>query len=112
MEIKIFRANRGEGKTKWLFERAAEAYAEGRELYYVGSDSSLYGLSNMWTVNMHSMCPIKKLDHRFMPDYTKKYCFLTDELVENMSSAGFWIHSVKSTNSMWYITMDKENFVN
>ena len=112
MEIKIFRANRGEGKTKWLFERAAEAHDEGRELYYVGSDNTMDNLVDMWITNMHSLCPIKKLDYMFRSDYTKKYCFLTDELIDNIASAGFWMHSVKSTNSVWYATMDKKDFVN
>ena len=36
--IKIFRANRGEGKTKWLFERAVEEISNGKHLYYVGKE--------------------------------------------------------------------------
>ena len=34
--IKIFRANRGEGKTKWLVERAKECAEAGYHLYYIG----------------------------------------------------------------------------
>ena len=55
MNVQIFKANRGEGKTKWLVERAIEAKEAGYELIYVGGDPS--DVNNMWMMQMHEMCP-------------------------------------------------------
>lgn len=112
MNIKIFRANRGEGKTKWLFERAVEAYENGYELYYAGKDTTMDSLLKMWRAEMHSACPIKQLDLLFYADSKKQYCFLTDELISNLARVGVHLYNIKQTNYIWYATMDKEDFVN
>lgn len=113
IDIKIFRANRGEGKTKWLFERAVEARDAGCELWYIGGEKTMITLSEMWRANMHEPCPIKDTKGGYGPqDKDSKHCFLTDEFVANMYVAGFWSNIVKQFDGTWFITMNKEDFVN
>lgn len=112
-DIKIFRANRGEGKTKWLFERAVEARDAGCELWYIGANGTMFGLSEMWRAEMHEPCPIKNTNGSYGPQSkTANHCFLTDEFIPNMYMAGFWSNIVKQFDGTWYITMDTGDFVN
>ena len=111
MEIKIFRANRGEGKTEWLVDRGIEAIEAGYELIYVGADQS--AVNNMWMSKMHEMCPAKQtyrvFEHKV--DNSVKYCFLTDDLMDNLSYASSWRTLIKNLDGLWYITMNAEDFV-
>jgi len=114
MNVKIFRANRGEGKTKWLVNRAIEAKEAGYELVYIGSDKFKNHFDNRWMAEMHEMCPVKSAASilQYNPDDSVKYCFLTDELMHNFTCVHPWKSALSNTNNIWYITMDAENFVN
>lgn len=112
--INIFRANRGEGKTKWLIERAIDEYENGKTLYYVGSPATYVSVKNLWEATMHSVCPIAPQE--YIPKKVHEDCvFFTDELLLNVNSY-IWLSNMLSfsnyTNLPWYITMDKEDFVN
>lgn len=110
MNIKIFRANRGEGKTKWLFERAIEERDNGKYLYYVGNEKTMKKLINMWEVTFHEKCPIVRADDVEYLAYP--HSFFTDEMMSNMCDVNNWLSYAKQVYGEWYITMYNENFVN
>ena len=113
MEIKIFRAKHGEGKTKWLFERAVEADEAGYELYYVGTKKSMDGIVDRWLAECKSACPIRDVFQRWLPlVHQQKYCFLTDGVFENAGYIGDIEEHLRQFDCVWYMTMDKEDFVN
>lgn len=111
MEMKFFRAARGEGKTKWLFERAIEAKDAGYDVWYVGNKKTMEHLSDMWKSELHELCPIKNVEDLSFIKKPRAACFLTDNLVANMEKVGFWKSVVDTIDGVWYITMDKECFV-
>lgn len=110
--VEIFRANVGEGKTKWLVDKAIEASKEPCVIYYVGSKKSMFKLVEMWMAETQTLCPIKSIYENFNPNYNCPYYFLTDELIENMELVGFWWRNAKDKNGIWYITMGNEDFIN
>ena len=110
MNVKFFRAYRGEGKTKWLFERAVEAKNDGCKLVYVGKSETMQSLADIWRAEMHEVCPIMLADYEHLPS-CGQYCFLTDELIQNMGTVGFYYPILSDKDGVWYITMDKSNFV-
>lgn len=113
MKIEIFRAKRGEGKTKWLFNKAVEAKRADYDLWYVGSFKTMKSLSEMWSAEFHEICPIKFVGSDYeLKTYKSAYCFLTDELVENFEKVGFWNKHIMDMNGVWYITMGAEHFIN
>ena len=114
MNVKIFRANRGEGKTKWLVDRAIEAKKAGYELVYVGNKKAQDKFEHRWTAEMHELCPLKSVISIFTPniDSRVKYCFLTDDLIDNFTCIHPWQDTFSNADNVWYITMDAANFVN
>ena len=90
--IKIFRANRGEGKTKWLADRIKECAdsgldvyyigwaSAGRKLYYVGGELTFDGLKRVYESIYHERCPVK---FGIGDDVDRDYCFFTDEFIDN-----------------------------
>lgn len=115
IDIKIFRANRGEGKTKWLLDRAIEAKENGYELRYIGNASTMVSIVDMWRAELHERCPIKMLDDWLHIDPSlAKYCFLTDELTANSVKLDIWkgVFENRGVDGVWYITMCNEYFVN
>lgn len=79
--IKIYIANRGQGKTKWLVERIIEHETEGKEMYYVGSEASYDGVVYLYQSTMHKRCPLLHMSDK-TPDWnTKDECFFTDNLM-------------------------------
>lgn len=108
--IKIFRANRGEGKTKWLFERAVEEKLNGKSLYYVGTEQSMDALVRMWEATFHEKCPMVNWcdDAKIV----EPCCIFTDEMFENLLEMDLWLTFMQKYGVTWYITMDKEYFVN
>ena len=112
MEMKFFIAARGEGKTKWLFDRAVEARDAGYDLWYIGSSKTMESLSDMWKAELHELCPIKNAGDLSFIKKPRTACFLTDNIVQNMEQVGFWKSVVDTIDGVWYITMDKECFVN
>ena len=110
--IKIFRANRGEGKTKWLAERINECAAAGRKLYYVGNTLSFDGVKKVYEAMYHEICPIKYDRYGNINDVTRDYCFFTDELIDNTRVVAEFKPFIVENGCEWYITMSKEDFVN
>ena len=109
--IKIFRVNHGEGKTKWLVDRAIEARDNGATLLYVGCEQSQKRFEEAWMFETHTVCPIKNIEF-CTPRSTKKYCILTDDLLENLWSVYRWYNFIDGRGCEWYATIDKECFVN
>lgn len=114
MNIKIFRANRGEGKTKWLVNQAIEAAEAGYELVYIGGDVARMNFANMWRSEMHNPFPAKSVYEAMLDDKPSehKYCLLTDDLIENIVGVTSWAHNLSGNEHMWCITMGAEDFVN
>ena len=110
--VEIFRAGVGEGKTKWLVEKAIEASKEPCVIYYVGSKKGLFKVVEMWMSETKTLCPIKSVYDGYKPGYSCPYYFLTDELIENMELVGFWWRTAQESNATWYMTMGKEDFIN
>lgn len=108
--IKIFRANHGEGKTKWLFERAVEEHLNDKHLYYVGTERSKETLIGMWETTFHEKCPIT--DWSESSDIIRPCCILTDEMFANLYDMALWFNFMQRYDATWYITVDKEYFVN
>jgi hypothetical protein len=110
MNIKIFRANRGEGKTKWLFEMAATEYGKGKTLYYVGEQKSMRALVDLWEANLHERCPIIYIEE--VQRFEDSCCFLTDEMMSNLFYINLWQRIITGRDDPWYIAAEKEYFVN
>ena len=108
--IKIFRANPGEGKTKWLFERAVEEKLNGKHLYYVGKEKSMDALAGMWEATFHEKCPMVNWCHE--SNIVEPCCIFTDDMLANLLDMDLWLTFMKKYGATWYITMDKECFVN
>ena len=107
--IKIFRANRGEGKTKWLVERIKDCAEAGNILYYIGWDESFESVKHLYEATYRERCPLK-YRVRVIPD--KNNCFFTDELLDNLAVALPYKPEIVGYGYLWYITMSKEDFVN
>lgn len=109
MNIKCFKANRGEGKTRWLFEKAATAHKDGKQLYYIGNPNTMCGLKNTWESIMHTKCPI--VNARDVYTIGPNSCCLTDELFLNIKSVGFFYDVIQEVNNVdWFITVSSEVF--
>ena len=107
--IKIFRANRGEGKTKWLAEKANECASAGRKLYYVGGELTFDGFKRVYESIYHERCPVKFGN---VDDVDRDYCFFTDEFIDNTRAIVKFKPFIVEHGCDWYITMSKEDFVN
>lgn len=107
--IKIFRANRGEGKTKWLADRAKECADAGRKLYYVGNKTSFDSVKRVYEGTYYEKCPIEYGDANYV---TRDYCFFTDEFMINAINLANFKQFIVENGCEWYITMSKEDFVN
>ena len=109
MNLKIYTAKRGEGKTHWLFGKAVSAHESGKKLYYVGKPHTMRGLENMWESHMHTKCPIVNACDVYSIEPNS--CCLTDELFLNITSVGFFYDVVKDIEDMeWFITISQEVF--
>lgn len=106
--IKIFRANRGEGKTKWLVERIRECANAGRKLYYVGNTTSFESVKLLYEATYYEKCPLDNGDTYVTTDW----CFFTDDLVVNVRNVADFKQFIIENRCDWYITMGKEDFVN
>ena len=108
--IKIFRANRGEGKTRWLVARAKGCAEMGHSLYYVGSDRGYRNVKRVYEAIYGEICPIKDKD---MDDIMMSLnpCFFTDELMVDMKYVEPYRSYISDHGFPWYITMDQEDFV-
>ena len=112
IDWKIFRAGRGGGKTKWLLDRAIDADINEGELYYVGSKKTMFQLVEMWMTQEHTLCPIKHIDSDWRRGFSDKTYFFTDGLMDNLRNINSWCNKAEENGVTWYVTMDKEDFVN
>lgn len=106
--IKIFRANRGEGKTKWLVEQAQREYDAGKKCYCLGKYESF---ANIWASIRHEACPIEFRTHLYGLSLDANMCFFVDEFFYNGCLRDI-VTAMDIGNATWYITMDKADFVN
>lgn len=109
---RIYRANRGEGKTKWLVENAIDAAviakdSEDTKLFYIGDMATYDNFTRTYENIMHCKCPIERWDHKDMRGCDSAILF-TDELIYNMNN----IPTDLPTSGIWFITMDNSDFVN
>lgn len=109
--IKIFRANRGEGKTKWLMDKVDEACSLGLEPIYLGSNIKFNRFRDGWMATRGTVCPVKHIDQYECVSFDKS-CFFTDELIESIFDVFLWKREIIEQNCPWFITMSKEDFVN
>lgn len=109
--IEIFRANRGEGKTKWLVERAFDTYSQGYTPIYIGLNRDFDIIRDVWMAVIGTVCPIKYIDQCKYISFEES-CFFTDGLMESSLDVSFWSKDIIDRGRKWYITMSKEDFVN
>lgn len=107
--INIFRASRGEGKTKWLAEKAKECVDDGRDVYYIGWNETFEHLKEVYEVTYGEKCPLKRVGHI---DISENTCFFTDELFTNMAAVLPYKSEIVERGYRWFVTMSKEDFVN
>ena len=115
MDKKIFKGNRGEGKTKWLVDRAIDTVikfdqdildASEVQVFYIGDYATYSNFVRKYEEVMHTKCPIERWEHSDMNGCHNAILF-TDELIYNMPC----VPSNLPTEGVWYITMDAEDFV-
>ena len=106
--IKIFRANRGEGKTKWLVEQAQIEYDNGKKCICFGKDEHF---ANIWASIRHEACPVEFRSHFYGISLDSDTCIFIDEFFSNNELRDV-AAAMDVGNATWYITMNKEDFVN
>lgn len=111
---RIYRGNRGEGKTKWLVENAIDSVVisgqhkdETTKLFYIGDVATYDNFVRTYENAMHTKCPIERWDHKDMRGCDSAILF-TDELMYNISC----IPDDLPSSGIWFITMDNIDFVN
>ena len=110
---RIYKGNRGEGKTKWLVENAIDSaviagqHNDGTKLFYLGDYSTYMNFSQTYENIMHAKCPIERWEHKDMRGCDSAILF-TDELMYNMNI----IPSDLPAHGIWFITMDSSDFTN
>jgi hypothetical protein len=109
--VNIFRAKRGEGKTKWLVERAFEEYTQGFTPIYIGLSKDFDIIRDVWRATIGTVCPIKDIAQCKRISFQES-CFFTDGLIESALDVSFWSKDILARGCKWYITMSKEDFVN
>ena len=103
----IFKANRGEGKTKWLVERALEAEDSGLTTIYIGSVTGYNIFSQVYEGLTHHKCKVE-YHHGDCPLYPSiSHCLFTDELMHEIHHLPF---IGPACSGDWYITMSAEDF--
>ena len=112
---RIYKSNRGEGKTKWLVENAIDVVTrcnkaltdvEDLNIYYVGSLHAYDNFCKMYREIMHTKCPISRWDHDDMRGCDAAILF-TDELMNDIQLIPYHLPE----GGTWYITMSAEDFV-
>lgn len=104
----IFKANRGEGKTRWLVDKALDAIDNNIEPIYVGSREGYDNFCRFYEGFTNHKCKVN-YHHAENPLYPNiSHCLLTDELM-------YEIHCIPyigpSCQGDWYITMSSEDFI-
>lgn len=112
IKFKVFRANRGEGKTKWLVNSAIELSKEDCDIYYVGDPKKMIHFEAMWMMETGTVCPVKHITELYIVPQERLCYFITDDFVENIDFVVSRWNEMKTRDAVWYITMGKEDFVN
>ena len=107
--VKIFRANHGEGKTRWLVECIKECADKGFSCHYIGWKPSFNQVKSLYEAVYHEICPLK---HGESYQATSNSCFFTDGYFDNRVPVFSNQLYIFENQCPWYITMDKEDFVN
>ena len=104
----VFKANRGEGKTKWLVDRAIEYYDHATYHYYLGSKSSYDNFCAQYEAEMHKKCPIQYWPSNEIM-YPVGYMILySDELLEAFNYFPVISNAIEGE---WFMTISGENFI-
>lgn len=98
MEQHIYRGSRGIGKTRWLIEQAAKEIIKGKEIYYLGTESSYNQFAEKWLRIMQTHCPI---EHIKTIDKKSAATYLTDNYHNNFDIVK---DIVDDNNCTWYFT--------
>lgn len=114
MKKHIFAAKRGEGKTKWLINKALESQKNGKDIVYVGTvpgyiqfvdKCSSMGINKVYYVN----------DYSSFDCYESEFDLFTDELLFELLTISFKLRDIvhmSNSDTQWYITMGSEDFIN
>lgn len=117
MKKHIFAAKHGEGKTKWLINKAFESQKNGKDIVYVGTTLGYYqfvdkcsslGINKIYYVN----------DYSNFDCYESEFDLFTDELLYELLASNFKLFKLcdilymSNSDTQWYITMGSEDFVN
>ena len=105
----IFKANAGEGKTRWLVEKALQAQDEGViHIAYAGSLKGYINFSEVYEAQAHHKCNIPhiSIDDGMQPGI--KSAILTDDLINEVN---YLPRISEFAEGDWYITMPAEMFI-
>ena len=103
----IFKANRGEGKTRWLVDRAIEYQDDTMHQYYLGSITGYNNFCAQYEAQMHKKCPIQHWASSNIM-YTTGYliCY-SDDLLDSFKHFPIMSNAIEGD---WFITMSAEDF--
>ena len=104
----IFKANRGEGKTKWLVERALDAEDAGIKVTYLGSFDRYEHFRRVYETISHHNCSITCVGKPGVIIDNCNQSYLTDEFMDEFDKLP---NIQRITTGNWYITMSAEDFV-
>lgn len=112
----IYRANRGEGKTRWLVNKIIDLQSlmltstnssTDPELVYVGSPGGYELLCHHYETVMNHKCPVKFC--QLGNSIKKNAAFFTDELMRELPYISSEFYKLDGD---WYITMEMRDFIN
>lgn len=108
LDYKIFKAGRGEGKTKWLCEQLLGEMEKGEldtDFIYIGPRASYLAFKDSFMRTYNIPCPIRPYDEQRIH---RKEVFFTDELTHDML---FFNSYCLPKDGVWYITIESSCFV-
>lgn len=102
----IYKAKRGEGKTKWLASKALDSMSNGREVYYLGSAKGFMPFMEACkAVGVNKVSPYTNTCR------TPNFDVFTDELIDELQMIRRdALPNIARDASNWYITMSEEDF--
>lgn len=106
---KICIKGRGEGKTKWLIQKALAALDAGNtNVYYTGSLVGYNRFCKSFERETGEKCKIGLLDSTHY-NVLHDTIYLTDELLNELTSVQYGLMEV--VGGTWYATLGKENTI-
>lgn len=103
----IFKANRGEGKTRWLVDRALEAEDAGLKVIYLGSFDRYDHFRRLYESISHHNCSIIRVGKPGVIIDNSDQFYITDEFMEEFDKLP---DIQRITTGNWFITMSAEDF--